>query len=62
MGIIYSKNKKTGITYAYDNKPYWDPEKKQSRADRKLIGKLDPVTGEIVETRPYNLNFLKFSH
>ena len=53
MGIIYSKNPKTGITYVYDNKPYWDPEKKQSRAKRKLIGKVDPVTGEVVKTRPY---------
>ena len=53
MGIIFSTNKKTGIKYAYDNKPYWDPEKKQSRAKRTLLGKVDPETGEIVPTRPY---------
>ena len=53
MGIIYLTNKKTGIKYAYDNKAYWDPEKKQSRSKRKLIGRVDPVTGEIVATRPY---------
>lgn len=53
MGIIYQKNKKTGITYVYDNQPYWDKEKQQSRAKRTLIGKLDPETGEIAPTRPY---------
>jgi hypothetical protein len=53
MGIIYQTSKKTGIRYAYDNKAYWDKEKKQSRAVRKLIGKVDPETGEIVPTRSY---------
>lgn len=53
MGIVYQKNKKTGITYVYDNQPYWDKEKQQSRAKRTLIGKLDPETGEIVPTRTY---------
>ena len=53
MGIIYQKNKKTGIIYAYDNQAYWDKEKQQSRAKRTLIGKLDPKTKEIVPTRAY---------
>ena len=53
MGIVYQKNKQTGITYAYENEAYWDKEKKQSRARRKLIGKVDPATGEIIATRPY---------
>ena len=53
MAIVFQKDKRTGITYAYENKPYWDKEKKQSRAKRKLIGKVDPETGEIVPTRPY---------
>ncbi len=53
MGIIYQTCKKTGITYAYDNKAYWDKEKKQSRSIRKLIGKIDPQTGEIIPTRKY---------
>jgi transposase len=53
MGIVYHTNKKTGITYAYENKAYWDKEKKQSRSKRKLIGKVDPETGEIVPTRAY---------
>ena len=53
MSIVYQTNKKTGITYAYTNEPYWDKEKQQSRAKRKLIGKVDPNTGEIVPTRKY---------
>lgn len=53
MGIIYQTNKQTGITYAYENKAYWDKEKKQSRAKRTLLGKVDPDTGKIVPTRPY---------
>ena len=53
MGIIYQKDKKTGTTYVYDNEAYWDSEKQQSRARRKLIGKLDPETGQVVPTRSY---------
>lgn len=34
----------------YESKSYWDPEKKMSRAKRKLIGRLDPETGEIIPT------------
>lgn len=53
MGIVYWTNKQTGITYAYNNEAYWDKEKKQSRAKRTLLGRVDPNTGEIVATRPY---------
>lgn len=53
MGIVYQKNRKTGITYVYMNEPYWDKEKQQSRAKRTLLGKLDPETGEIISTRSY---------
>ena len=53
MAIVYQKNKKTKITYVYQNEPYWDKEKQQSRAKRTLIGKLDPETGEIIPTRAY---------
>ena len=50
MGIVYQKDKRTGITYAYESKAFWDKEKKQSRAKRRLIGRVDPETGEIVPT------------
>lgn len=53
VGIIYQRNTTTGITYAYENTAYWDKEKHQSRAKRKLIGKVNPETGEILSTRPY---------
>lgn len=49
--IVYQTNKKTGIKYAYESHSYWDKEKKQSRARRKCIGKVDPATGQIVPTR-----------
>jgi len=53
MAIVFQRNKKTGVTYAYENEPYWDKEKQQSRAKRKPIGRVDPDTGEIVPTREY---------
>ena len=53
MGIIYWTNKQTGIKYAYSNEAYWDKDKKQSRAKRKLLGRVDPETGAIVPTRDY---------
>lgn len=49
--IVYQTDKRTGITYAYESVSHWDKEKKQSRAKRKLIGKVDPATGKIVPTR-----------
>jgi hypothetical protein len=49
--IVFQTNKDTGITYAYESVSYWDKEKQQSRARRKLIGKVDQETGEIVPTR-----------
>lgn len=50
MSIVYNKDKRSGITYAYESTSYWDKEKKQSRSKRTLIGRLDPETGEIVKT------------
>ena len=49
MAIVKSKNKQTGITYVYESESYWDPDKKQPRNHRKLIGKLDEE-GNIVPT------------
>ena len=50
MAIIKQFDKRSGITYVYDSKSFYDKEKKCSRAKRTLIGKLDPATGEIVPT------------
>lgn len=49
--IVYQKNKKTGVVYAYESVSYWDKEKQQSRAKRKCIGRVDPETGQVVPTR-----------
>ena len=53
VGVVYQKNKKGNIEYAYKNKAYWDKNKQQSRSIRKLIGKVDPITNEIIPTRSY---------
>ena len=51
MSISRSYNKQNNTTYVYEViENYWDKEKKQSRSKRKLIGKIDPVTGDIVPT------------
>lgn len=50
MAIIKQFDKRSGITYVYESKSYWDKEKKQSRAKRTLIGKIDEKTGEMVPT------------
>ena len=50
MAIIKQTNKKTGITYVIDSESYWDKEKQQPRSRRKIIGKIDPVTGDVVPT------------
>jgi len=50
--IVFYKNKKSGITYAYESTPYWDKEKQQGRSKRRCIGHVDSTTGEIVPNRP----------
>jgi hypothetical protein len=50
MTIVYQKDKRSGITYAYESTAYWDKEKKVSRSKRTLIGRVDAQTGEIVPT------------
>ena len=48
--IIRQKDKRSGITYAYESVSYWDKEKQQSRSKRTLIGRVDDKTGEIIPT------------
>lgn len=50
MSIVKLKDKRSGTTYVYESESYWDKEKKQPRSRRKLIGRLDEETGEIVPT------------
>lgn len=51
IAIVDVRNKERGVTYVYESHSYWDKEKKQPRSHRKLIGRRDPETGEIVPTR-----------
>lgn len=50
MGIVYQTDKRSGITYAYENQSFWDSELKRSKSKRKLIGRVDPETKEIIPT------------
>jgi transposase len=50
VAIVHQRDKRSGITYAYQSISHWDKEKKQSRARRTLIGRVDNETGEIVPT------------
>ena len=50
MSLVRNTDKRTGVTYVYESESYWDKEKQQPRSRRKLIGKIDPETGEIVAT------------
>ena len=50
MAIVFQKDKRSGITYAYESKSYWVKELKQSRSKRILIGRVDEATGENINT------------
>lgn len=48
--IIKQYDKRIGVTYAYESISYWDKDKQQSRSRRRLMGIVDPLTGEIKPT------------
>lgn len=50
MSITKSRDNRTGTVYVYESESYWDKEKKAPRNRKKLIGKLDEATGEIIPT------------
>ena len=50
MAIVRVHNKARNITYVYESESYWDKELKQPRSHRKLIGRIDPATGDVVPT------------
>ena len=52
--IVYQTNKKTGVKYAYESVSYWDKEKNQPRSRRKYLGRVDPVTNEIIPSNGRN--------
>ncbi len=48
--IAKCRNPKNGVVYVYECTSYWDSEHHVSRSHRKCIGRLDPVSGEVVPT------------
>lgn len=50
MAVIKVHNKARNVTYVYESESYWDKELKQPRSHRRLIGRIDPVTGDVVPT------------
>ena len=49
MSLVRHHDRRTGITYVYESQSYWDPERKQPRSHRTLVGKLD-ADGNLVPT------------
>jgi len=43
-------NPKTGLTYAYLSEARWDPEKGYSVPKRTYLGRVSPITNEIIPT------------
>ena len=50
MAIVKVHNKARNVTYVYESVSYWDKDLKQPRSHRKLIGRIDPATGDVVPT------------
>ena len=50
MATVKVHNKARNVTYVYESVSYWDKELRQPRSHRKLIGRIDPATGDIVPT------------
>ena len=48
--LVYLKNKKSGVTYVYENVSTWNKQKQRADCKRKCIGKLNPENNEIVPT------------
>lgn len=46
--IVYITNKKTNTKYAYRSESYRDPVTKQPKSRRTYLGRVDPVTNEII--------------
>ncbi len=46
--IVYLKNKKTGVVYAYESESYRDPVTKQPKSKRTYLGRVDPDTKMII--------------
>ena len=52
MATIHQYDPRVDTTYVYESKKYYDREQHKSRTKRRLIGKPDKETGEIIPTGP----------
>ena len=53
MALIRQTDRRTGTACVYEAEARWDPKRKQSRyGRRRLVGHVDPGTGEVVPNRP----------
>ena len=50
MSITKSFNRHTNTWYAYETSYVWDETKQKKVQKRRCVGKVDPATGQIVET------------
>ena len=50
MSCLVKSHRPNGVTYVYRSTSVWDSSRKMSIPKRKLIGKINPETGEIVPT------------
>ncbi len=46
--ILHQKNKKTGVVYAFEVESYRDPETKKPKSRRTYLGRIDPVTNQLI--------------
>lgn len=46
--IVYHTDSKTGNKYAYESKSYRDPETKKVKTKKTYLGRVDPITGNII--------------
>ena len=57
MACIVYRTDSGGRTYAYSSESKWNPEKKQPRAKRTYLGRVNPETGEIMKGRQDGKNY-----
>ena len=50
MACIVKSRRPNGVVYVYRSVSVWDPQKKMSIPKRKLIGRIDPSSDEVVPT------------
>ena len=57
MACIVYRTDAGGRKYAYSSESYWDAEKQQPRSKRTYLGRVDPITGEIIRGRQNGKNY-----